>query len=167
MDTLRDVLEIVLVSLVLALLIRSFVVETFLVEGPSMQPTMFTNQKLLVLKLAYRFKEPKRGDIVVFKYPFNTEKDYIKRIIGESGDNIEIRLGRVYVNGQLQEEQYVQNPGYYEMASTVVPDGFVFVMGDNRVDSEDSRMFGPVNIGLLKGKAIFRIWPLGEFGLVK
>ncbi len=167
MDTLRDVLEIILIALVLAVLMRVFVVETFLVDGPSMEPTMYTNQRLLVLKLAYRVGEPKRGDIVVFRYPFDTTRDYIKRVIAQGGDTIEIRLGRVYVNGQLRDEPYVQNPGFYQMSATKIPEGSLFVMGDNRVNSEDSRMFGPVKAELVKGKAVVRIWPLSEMGFMK
>jgi signal peptidase I len=167
MDTLRDILEIVLLALMLAIVIRVFVVETFLVDGPSMEPTMYTNERLLVLKLAYRVAEPKRGDIVVFRYPFDTSRDFIKRVIAQGGDTIEIRLGRVYVNGQLRDEPYVQNPGLYQMSATKIPEGFLFVMGDNRVNSEDSRMFGPIKADLVKGKAIVRIWPPSKMGVMK
>ncbi len=145
MKTLRDVLETVLIALVIAILVRAFVVERFLVDGPSMEPTMWTDESLMVLKIAYRFGEPKRGDIVVFQYPYNPEKDYIKRVIAVGGDTIEMRLGRVYVNGQLKEEPYVQYPGFFNMNVTTVPEGTIFVMGDNRTNSEDSRMFGPVS----------------------
>lgn len=164
MKTLRDILETVLIALVIAVLVRSFVVERFIVEGPSMEPTMWTDESLMVLKIAYRFGEPKRGDIVVFQYPYNPQKDYIKRVIAVGGDTIEMRLGRVYVNGQQREEPYVLNPGFYNMNVTTVPEGTVYVMGDNRTNSEDSRMFGPVSLGQLKGKAVFRIWPLKSMG---
>ncbi len=167
MDTLRDIAEVVVITLVLAILIRVLVVETFVVDGPSMEPTMWTGEKLLVLKLAYRFGQPKRGDIVVFKYPNDARRDYIKRVIAVGGDTVEIRLGRVYVNGLQKDEPYVQNPGFYQMNAVFVPTDSVFVMGDHRTNSEDSRMFGPVKTSLLKGKAIFRIWPLAKVGRVK
>jgi signal peptidase I len=167
MKTLRDVLETVLIALVISILVRSFVVERFLVDGPSMEPTMWTDQSLMVLKIAYRFAEPKRGDIVVFRYPYNPEKDYVKRVIAVGGDTIEMRLGRVYVNGQLKEEPYVQYPGFFNMNVTTVPEGTIFVMGDNRTNSEDSRMFGPVSLSNVKGKAVFRIWPLKSIGVLR
>ena len=167
MKTLRDVLETVLIALVISILVRAFVVERFLVDGPSMEPTMWTDESLMVLKIAYRFGEPKRGDIVVFQYPYNPEKDYIKRVIAVGGDPIEMRLGRVYVNEQFKEEPYVQYPGFFNMNVTTVPEGTIFVMGDNRTNSEDSRMFGPVSLSYLKGKAVLKIWPLKSIGVLR
>ena len=167
MKTLRDILETVLIALVIAILVRSFVVERFVVDGPSMEPTMWTDESLMVFKIAYRFGQPKRGDIVVFQYRYNPQKDYIKRVIAVGGDTVEMRLGRVYVNGQQREEPYVLNPGFYNMNVTTVPEGTIYVMGDNRTNSEDSRMFGPVSLGQLKGKAVLRIWPLKSMGVLR
>lgn len=167
MDTVRDIVETVLISLLIALLVRTFVVERFLVDGPSMEPTMWTGESLLVYKLAFRFTTPKRGDIVVFKYPLNPDKDYVKRVIAVGGDTVEMRLGRVYVNDQLVQEPFVLYPGLYEMNAVQVPEGSVFVMGDHRTNSEDSRMFGPVKLTDIKGKAVFRIWPLKSVGFLK
>ena len=105
--------------------------------------------------------------MVVLRYPLDPSRDYIKRIVAVEGDTVELRLGRLYVNGILQEEPYVLYPGLYNMASLVVPENTVFVMGDHRTDSEDSRFFGPVDVDLLKGKAIVIIWPPKAVGAIK
>ncbi len=167
METVRDIVEVIVVAFLIAMLIRSLVIETFIVQGPSMEPTLVSGERLLVSKLAYRFSEPKRGDVVVLRYPLDQSKDYIKRVVAVEGDTVELRLGRLYVNGILQEEPYVRFPGLYNMASLTVPEETVFVMGDHRTDSEDSRFFGPVSVELLKGKAIVIIWPLKAAGAIK
>lgn len=167
METVRDIVEVIVVAFLIAMLIRSLVIETFVVQGPSMEPTLVSGERLLVSKLAYRFGEPKRGDVVVLRYPLDQSKDYIKRVVAVEGDTVELRLGRLYVNGILQEEPYVRFPGLYNMASLTVPEETVFVMGDHRTDSEDSRFFGPVSVELLKGKAIVIIWPLKAAGAIK
>ncbi len=167
MDTIRDILEVVVVAFIIAMLIRGLVIETFVVQGPSMEPTLVDGERLLVSKIAYRFGKPKRGDVVVLRYPLDPSKDYIKRVVALAGDTVELRLGRVYVNGQLKEEPYIHFPGLYNMATLTVPEGTVFVMGDHRVNSEDSRFFGPVTQELVKGKAIVIIWPLKAAGAIK
>lgn len=144
MNAVRDILETVLIALLIAILVRAFVIERFLVDGPSMEPTLWDSQSLLVNKLAYRFSQPKRGDVVVFRYPLDPSRDYVKRCVAVGGDTVEMRLGRLYVNGLLKEEPYVRFPGLYEMKSITVPEDCIFVLGDHRTNSEDSRMFGPV-----------------------
>jgi signal peptidase I len=167
MNTVRDILETVLIALLIAVLVRAFVIERFLVDGPSMEPTLWDSQSLLVNKLAYRFSSPKRGDIVVFRYPLDPQRDYVKRCVAVGGDSVEMRLGRLYVNGQLKEEPYVRFPGLFEMKSVTVPEDSIFVMGDHRTNSEDSRMFGPVKLSLVKGKAVLVIWPLKDMGPIR
>lgn len=167
MNTVRDILETVLIALLVAIVVRAFVVERFLVDGPSMEPTLWDGESLIVYKLAYRFGAPKRGDVVVFRYPLNPEKDYVKRCVAVGGDTVEMRVGRLYVNGQLIPEPYVNYPGLTEMKSITVPEDSIFVLGDHRTNSEDSRVFGPVNLSLLKGKAVFVIWPPKEIGAIK
>jgi len=167
MQTFKDIVEVTVVALVIAILVRALLVEVFIVQGPSMEPTLVDGNRLLVSKIAYKIGEPERGDVVVLRYPLDPSKDYIKRIVGVGGDTVEIRLGRLYVNGQLQQESYIQYPGLYNMAAITVPDGSVFVMGDHRTNSEDSRYFGCVNKELLKGKAVYIIWPLESIGPVK
>ena len=165
--TVRDILETVLAALLIAVLVRGFVIEPFLVNGPSMEPTLWTGERLFVSKISYRLGTPKRGDVVMFKYPLNPAKDYVKRVVAVGGDTIELRVGRLYVNGQQVQEPYVHFAGLYNMNALSVPEGTIFVMGDNRTNSEDSREFGPVKLSLVRGKAVFRVWPPKSAGFVK
>lgn len=167
MNAVRDILETVLIALLIAVLVRAFVIERFLVDGPSMEPTLWDSQSLLVNKLAYKFSPPTRGDVVVFRYPLDPTRDYVKRCVAVGGDTVEMRLGRLYVNGLLKEEPYVGFPGLFEMKSVTVPEDCIFVLGDHRTNSEDSRMFGPVKLSLVKGKAVFIIWPLKDMGAIR
>ncbi len=165
--TVRDIVETVLAALLIAIVVRGLIIEPFLVDGPSMEPTLYTGQRLFVSKITYRLGTPKRGDIVMFRYPLNPSKDYVKRVVAVGGDTIEIRLGRVYVNGQQVQEPYVRFSGLYDMAAQAVPQGTIFVMGDNRANSQDSRDFGPVKLSLVRGKAVFRVWPPKSVGFIK
>ncbi|MEW5935186.1 MAG: signal peptidase I [Bacillota bacterium] len=155
----RDAVQTVLLAGVLALLIRLFVVEPFRVDGPSMEPTLFTGERLLVDKVSYRFHPPRRGDVVVFRNPGNLREDYIKRVVALPGDTVEMRLGRLYVNGQPVPEPYVLRDGISTYGPEQIPPGYCFVLGDNRANSRDSRFFGPVPLHLLKGRAWLIFWP--------
>jgi signal peptidase I len=161
-EEIKDWVVSILIAVVLAFFIRYFIVELYMVEGPSMRPTLMNGERLVVNKFLYRFKEPQRGEIVVFKYPRDPSRDFIKRVIGVPGDTIELKDGRVFVNGQLQNETYIleKTRGSYPLAT--VPAGHIFVMGDNRNNSEDSRFrdVGFVSYDLVKGKAIVVFWPL-------
>ena len=153
----------IVIAIALAFLIRTFVVEPYMVEGPSMLPTLQNHERLLVNKFIYDFSEPQKGEIIVFRYPRDPSRDFIKRVIATGGDTIEIRAGgRVYVNGELLKEEYILEltRGTYNKA--IVPQGHVFVMGDNRNNSEDSR-FSDVSFvpfKLIKGKAMAVFWPI-------
>lgn len=133
-----------------------------MVEGPSMRPTLVNSERLVVNKFIYRFKAPEKGEILVFRYPSDPSRDFIKRVIAVPGDTIEIKDGRVFVNGQLQNESYIleKTRGSYPVAT--VPAGHVFVTGDNHNNSEDSRLrdVGFVPFDLIKGKAVMVFWPL-------
>jgi len=165
---LEDVKEWVVsigVAVVLALLIRTFVVEPYLVDGPSMQPTLESGQRLAVNKFVYRFGDPQRGDVIIFKFPKDQTRDFVKRVIALPGDTIEIKDGKVLVNDVVLEEDYIKDKckGVYRKA--VVPAGRVFVMGDNRGNSMDSR-FAPVGFvpyTLIKGKAELVFWLFSNF----
>ena len=113
----------------------------------------------------YYTREPKRGEIIVFKYPSDTRRDFIKRVIAVGGDTIEIRDGKTYVNGEALDESYIREPFHTNYPKTTVPQGHIFVMGDNRNKSEDSRYrdVGFVDLSLVKGKASLIFWPLGQF----
>jgi len=156
----RETAETILVALVLALLLRGFVVDSIVVQGYSMEPGLRHGERILVNKLVYRFRPPERGDIVVFRYPLDPSRDFIKRVVGQPGDVIEVRQGEVFVNNQSFEEPYVRSPGTSNLGPQTVPEGSLFVLGDNRTNSEDSRYFGPIPKNSLKGKAFLIFWPL-------
>lgn len=172
---------IILIAVAIAISIRFVIFEPVKVDGPSMENTLFTDQKLIVYKLGYFFTKPKRGDIVVLKIEKGTfeyipfynsgEVDYIKRIIGVPGDTIDIKDGNVFVNGKKLVEPYVNgetvNNDQVLKVPLVVPENKVLVLGDNRPVSKDSRVFGFKDISDIKGKAVFRFWPLSDFGVLK
>jgi len=135
------------------------------VQGHSMVPTFKSGEYVLVYRLAYKFSEPQRGDIVVFHpeaFPNAPQEaladDYIKRVIGLPGEHVEVRGGAVFVNGQRLSEPYIAEPPYYRGVWDVPP-GEVFVLGDNRNNSTDSHVFGPVPIDRIVGKAVLVYWP--------
>ncbi|HZB88604.1 MAG TPA: signal peptidase I [Terracidiphilus sp.] len=139
------------------------------VEGTSMLPDLEDHDRLFINKFVYQFQSIHRGDVVVFHYPRDPEKSYIKRVIGLPGDRIWIDQGRVWLNGQPQRESYV--PDKYRdsrsMAEMVVPADSYFMMGDHRSISSDSREFGPVERELIYGKAVFVYWPARDAGVVR
>lgn len=161
-EEIKDWVVSILIAVVLAFFIRYFIVELYMVEGPSMRPTLVNSERLVVNKFIYRFKQPERGEILVFKYPRDQSRDFIKRVIAIPGDTIEVKEGRVFVNGQLLNENYIleRTRGSYPLST--VPEGHIFVMGDNRNNSEDSRFkdVGFVPYSLIKGKAVMVFWPL-------
>ena len=154
----------ILIALVIAFVIRYFIVELYLVDGPSMRPTLQSAERLVVNKFIYRFRAPERGEILVFRYPKDPSRDFIKRVIAVPGDTIEIKDGRVFVNQQLMNEPYILSKTRGDYPLTTIPEGHIFVMGDNRNNSEDSRFadvcFVPYN--LIKGKAVLVFWPWDE-----
>lgn len=157
------------IAIALALFIRTFIVELYMVEGPSMTPTLINGERLIVSKFIYRFQQPARGDVVVFRFPRDPSRDFIKRVIATGGDTIEIRDGRVYVNDQeLNEKDYILEKSRGSYPKSKVPEGTIFVMGDNRNNSEDSRFadVGFVPLHLLKGKAIVAFWPLSNARMI-
>jgi signal peptidase I len=164
---LRDVLETFLPALLIALLINVFVGQATRVEGQSMEPSLHTNQRLVVEKVSYRFHGPQRFDIVVLRLPSQGDELLIKRVIGLPGETVEIRNGQVYINGQQLDEPFTAEetrPGRY--AKVTVPPLHVYVLGDNRNRSNDSRSFGPVPIENIVGRAWLSYWPPRNLGLV-
>lgn len=161
----RDWLVSIVVAVVLAFLIRTFIVELYIVDGPSMLPTLESHERLVVNKFIYRVRPPEHGEILVFRYPRDPSRDFIKRVIAVPGDSIEIRDHRVFLNDQLLSEPYIREPTLSTYPKAVVPPGTVFVMGDNRNNSEDSRFVdvGFVPYDLIKGKAMLVFWPFSNF----
>ena len=172
------------------LVVRPFIVEAFFIPSESMVPTLEVGDRVLVNKFIYRFTEPEREDVVVFKTPegvdnsvdgnpvarlvgwFQGERDerqdLIKRVVGLPGDNIAVRNGTLVVNGDRQNESYLNGefPDRGAFGPEKVPEGHVFVMGDNRSNSRDSRFIGPIPKENLEGEAFVRFWPPGRLGLL-
>lgn len=161
-----ETIETIAVALVLTLVIRHFVVESFVVRGSSMEPTLHDGQRLLVSKFSYRFGSPRPGDIIVFRSPLNPGDDLIKRVIALEGDTVEVDRGQVRVNGRLKEEPYIANHDISILPPRRVPADRVFVLGDNRPNSEDSRFFGSVPVNMIKGKALVVWWPLPQLAVL-
>ena len=161
----RDWVISIAVAVALAMFIRTFVVELYLVDGPSMMPTLEHQQRLVVNKFIYKMRAPERCEILIFQYPRDKSRDFIKRVIAVPGDTIEIKDHNVYVNGELQNEDYILAKSRMDYPKTTIPEGHVFVMGDNRNNSEDSRFpdVGFVPYELLKGKAMLVFWPLSAW----
>ena len=161
-EEVKDWIISILIAIVLAFFIRYFIVELYMVEGPSMRPTLVNGERLIVNKFIYRFKSPERGEVLVFRYPRDPSRYFIKRVIGVAGDTIDIKDGRVFLNGQLLNESYIleRTRGSYPLVT--IPEGHIYVMGDNRNNSEDSRFkdVGFVPLELVKGKAITVFWPV-------
>jgi signal peptidase I len=167
-DALREIVELVVLICAIYALVNLATVR-FIVQGPSMQPTFYTGQFLIVSRVNYLLGDPQRGDIVVFHYPGNPDEDYIKRVIGLPGDTVEIRQQRVYVNGVQLNEPYINEECTDDMCADnsweLGPDQY-FVMGDNRNHSSDSRRFGPVDRGYIVGEVLIRYWPPSDWGIV-
>ena len=164
-----EFLIILVVSFVLVFgFVRPFVVEAFWIPSASMVPTLKYGDRVLVNKFIYRFTEPERGDVVVFKSVQGDDQDLIKRVVGIPGDEISVRRVKLFVNGEPQRESYVNKklPDRSFAAPTTVPENRVFVMGDNRANSQDSRVFGPVPKENIEGEAFLRFWPPGRVGLL-
>jgi signal peptidase I len=165
----RTWLRDLLISVVVSFFIITFLYQPVKVEGTSMAPQLHDQDRLFINKFAYNFEKIERDDVVVFYYPRDTQKSYIKRVIGLPGDAVRIVDGRVFVNGAAIAEPYV--PERYQDVRSMdefhVPAGEYFVMGDHRSISSDSRDFGPVARMLIYGKAAFVYWPREEMGVVR
>jgi signal peptidase I len=157
-----------LISAAASVLIITFLYQPVRVEGTSMLPRLVDRDRLFINKFVYRISAIERGDVVVFRYPRDPEKSYIKRVIALPGDRLRIDRGQVWLNGARLVERYV--PEEFEdnrsMAEMVVPPDSYFMMGDHRSISSDSREFGPVDRDLIYGKAVFVYWPARDAGVV-
>jgi len=164
--TWRDWLHTLVVAGGLFLFTETFLLQGFSVHGSCMEPNLYTGERLLGNKLRYRLHPPQRGDVVVFRYPDNPRKIYVKRVVALPGEMIAIRDGTVYLNGKPLHESYVINPAHGSYPPARVPSGQYFVLGDNRDHSSDSRAWGFVPTRHLEGKVWLRYWPLRRAGIL-
>jgi signal peptidase I len=148
--------------------VRPFVVEAYRIPTESMVPTLEVGDRVLASKFIYRIFEPERGDIVVFDSVNEDDQTLIKRVVGVAEDEIQVQGGVLYVNDEAQEEPYLNDADQFRSyyGPTVVPEGHIFVMGDNRGNSADSRVFGPLPLENLKGEAFMRFWPVSKISTV-
>ena len=163
---LLEIIETIILALVLFMAIN-FLTARIRVDGSSMEPNFHDGDYVIVNRMAYRLGDIQRGDVIVFPYPLEPEDDYIKRVIGLPGDRVAIYGGAVYVNGQPLIEPYIAEQPRSDLAEFIVPESYVYVMGDNRNESSDSRSWGPLKIDEIIGRAIFRYWPFKNMGVVE
>lgn len=154
-----EFLKTLIIAFVLAQLIMVSVAQAFQVEQYSMEPTLLPRDRVLVDKFFYRLRKQHRGDVIVLRYPLNPQRNYIKRIVGLPGDTLEVKGGTLYANGRRVTEPYLNGTPQGDYGPFVVPDDSVFVMGDNRNNSEDSRAFGALKKEFIVGEALLIYWP--------
>ena len=169
-----EITKVVAVSLAIILPVRYFLIQPFYVKGDSMEPNFHDNEYLIIDELSYRFQEPARGQVIVFRYPLYPQEYFIKRIIALPGEDVEIKDGSVFVYNQENHEGFRLNESYlpsglqtfsHNEGKIQVGQGEYFVLGDNRGTSRDSRAFGPVDQSYLTGKVFLRGWPFSRFTL--
>ncbi len=166
---LLEFLVILLVAFALVFgVVRPFILEAFYIPSESMNPTLEVGDRVFVNKFVYRFSEPDRGDIIVFRSAEGGNEDLIKRVVGLPGDNIEVRDGVLFVNGEHREELYLNKrfPDSESYGPTTVPPNHLFMMGDNRANSRDSRFFGPIPYENIEGEAFVSFWPPSHVGFI-
>ncbi len=168
-----DFLQSIVVVMAIMVMIYLFIMSPQEIKGASMEPSFFNGEYILTNKVLYKLREPRRGDVIIFKSPSNPEIDYIKRIIGLPGDTVSLKDNTIHVNGVAVDEPYLRPAtaifgGSYlaENEEVIVPEGEYFVLGDNRPHSADSREFGPVPLEDFIGKAFLRYWPSSKLGII-
>ncbi|MGI5851304.1 MAG: signal peptidase I [Clostridiales bacterium] len=162
-NDIKEWIQAILIAIVVSVVIRLFLFETTLVYGNSMESTLRDRDRVIINKLVYHLYTPSRGDIVVFKNPDNSNENYVKRVIGIAGDTVEVLDQKVYINDQLLDEPYLDVETENDFPKFEVPEDTIFVMGDNRNRSQDSRYIGPIPVENIIGKAQLRIWPISDF----
>lgn len=161
-----EIVESVAIAVLLAVIIRMFVFQPFIIPTGSMEPTIKIGDRIMVSKFAYQFGEPSHGDIVVFRPPFDPERVFVKRLIGTGGDTLEIRDSKLYINGKLVPQDYLpQDMRFQDFGPVQVPPGNYFMMGDNRNNSDDSRVWGNLPEKNIIGKAVMIYWPINHIRL--
>jgi signal peptidase I len=171
-----ELTKIIVISLAIIVPVRYFLIQPFYVKGASMEPNFHDHEYLIIDEISYRFKEPLRGDIIVFRYPRNPQEYFIKRIIALPGEKIQIKDGQVTIyndiktTGVVLEEDYLEEgTKTYGLTDNIITlsDDEYYVLGDNRNASKDSRSFGAVNESFIIGKVLLRGWPFNKFNIFK
>lgn len=163
---LRDWFKDFLRALVFFLVLQTYVVQGFVIEGACMEPELHSREKIIVNKMIYHLQEPEIGDVVVFAYPLEPGKDFIKRIVGIPGDVIEIKDGYLYRNDKKMQEPFVKEYVFGSFGPVRVPADKLCVMGDNRNNSHDSRSWGLLDRKMVKGRAEFKFWPVNHMARI-
>ena len=174
-SVLREWVESIVIALAIALVIRTFIIEAFKIPSGSMRPTLEVGDRIFVNKFIYRFQEPQRGNIVVFRYPLNPKRYFVKRLAAVGGEVIELKNGNIVINSvvikkpEIFEKNYYYNQGEKgaQDKGVKVPPDYFFFLGDNSANSKDSRYWGYVPRKYIIGKAFLRFWPLWRVGLVR
>ena len=162
-----ETLDACLFAALLSLVIITFIVQAFYIPSGSMEPTLMVDDRILVAKFVYRLGPERRGDVIVFRYPLNPQRDFVKRVMGLPGERVRLKEGVVYVGDRaLSEKGYTIKPDFGNYGPVSVPANHYFVLGDNRNNSEDSRFFGYVPKANIIGKAVFIYWPPARIGFV-
>jgi len=163
-----EILQSLLVAALLAFIIHTFIMQNFRIPSGSMEPTLQIQDYIFASKLAYRLNEPKRGDIVVFKYPKDTSRYFVKRLIAVGGETVALQDSKLYIDGQLAPEDYLpQGLKFRDYGPVTVPEANYFMLGDNRNNSSDSRDWGFVPRNLVIVKEIFIYWPPDRIGTAR
>ncbi|MBP1761847.1 MAG: thylakoidal processing peptidase [Firmicutes bacterium] len=169
-EFIKETLSIVIIAFILAMILRTFVIEGRIIPSESMVPTLQVGDRVMVNKFIYYFKKPQRGDIIVFHPPeiLNSKDDYIKRVIGLPGETVEMKNNKVYIDGKPLAEPYLNEPVNYTYGPVVVPEDSLLVLGDNRNNSFDSHMWNAwLSKDKIKGKAFVIYWPIKEIKLLQ
>ena len=167
-SAIREMMESVVIAVLLAVIIRLFILEPFYIPSGSMEPTLMVGDRIIVSKVTYHLRDPKPGDIVVFKYPEDPSRNFVKRLFAVGGDTIEIKDSVLYINNQPVPEPYLPaGLKFADYGPEKVPLNHYFMMGDNRNNSDDSRVWGFLDRNLIVGKAEVIYWPVGQIGLAK
>jgi len=168
----KEIIKFALLAVIIVLPIRFFIAQPFIVSGASMDPTFADKQYLIVDQISYRFDGPKRGDVIIFRYPLNTKKFFIKRIVGLPSETIEIKDGQVIIKNKENENKFTIKEPYIDdkksrnnQAPITLKNDEYFVMGDNRTESSDSRIWGPLKRSLVVGKPFIRLFPINKISL--
>jgi len=158
--SLLEILKSAILAGIIVLPIRIFIFQPFLVQGASMVPHFETGDYLIVDELTFRFRDPQRGEVIIFKYPLNPSQKFIKRVIGLPGETVEIKNGNILIDGKILKENYLKNTFVFHETKITLGKDEYFVLGDNRGSSLDSRIFGPVKRDLIIGRAFFKVFTL-------